>query len=416
MFNDVTRSHRRRAVITGIGVMCGPVAGVDQFWDALTDPTPRPTFTRMENFNPRDWLDRREVRHSVRFAQFGFAAATLATQDSGLKPDQYAPERTSVVMGTGGGGGGASAIHELDNYRKYGPVGVSPLIGVRTMSNAGTALIALNMKCTGETQSIASGCASGTHAMGHAMRLIQYGGAEMVYAGGAEVFYAPEDDERSTELCDAMLAGLANLRVLTTDATSRPFDKDRDGFVAADGAAVMIVEEYEAARARGAQIYCEIVGYGNTNDATDLISPRTDGEGLRQAMSIAVADADGVGTDVRLVNVHGTATHTNDVAECLATANLCGTDPGPAIHSIKGLVGHSGAGAGAMESAAVALSISRGKIPHTAGLRELDPDIVALGVDVVAGQPRDWTPGLSLSTSVSLGGHNGCIAMAPVTD
>ncbi|MEZ5142154.1 MAG: beta-ketoacyl synthase N-terminal-like domain-containing protein [Acidimicrobiales bacterium] len=316
------RALRRRAVVTGIGVLTGPVVGADAFWTHLADPTERPTFTRLEGFRARDWLDRREARHTDRFAQVGLAAAVLAAKDADL--GETDPLRTGVVMGTGGGSAAGLVVQELDNYREYGAPGVSPLLGVRGMSNAGTAIIALQQQAQGETMSISSGCASGTHAVGHGMRLVQLGLCDVVYAGSAEVFYAPPDDEVGDELSRAMISGLANMKVLTDGPTSRPFDVERDGFVCADGAAVLIIEERERALARGAHIYCEVCGYGNTNDAGDLISPRPDGALLREAMRAAVIDAGGDGGDVRFVNVHGTATRSNDLAESLAIAGLCG--------------------------------------------------------------------------------------------
>jgi len=399
---------RKRAVITGIGVLTGDGVGVDAFWKKLCDPEPGPTHRRIDDFDPKEWLDRRLRRHTDPFAQLAVAACTLAVRDADLGDTD--PDRTGVVLGTGNGSA-ATSVREYLNFEEMGAAGVSPLLGVLTMSNAATSVVALLRKARSFTHSISSGCASSTHAVGEAARLIRLGICDVVYTGGAESFYATGRDEQDQHISNAMLAGLGNLRVLSSQPNARPFDIERDGFIPADGACVMVLESLEHARGRESRVYAEICGYGNTNDAEDLIAPSADGSGIRRCMEQALLDAGGVAPgEVGLVNTHGTGTISNDLAETSAIHDLFG-DPGPAVNSIKGLTGHSGPAAGGIEAASVALAIHHGLIPATAGLRNPDP---AMKVDLVLGEPRRWEPGVGLSTSLGLGGHNGCVALRSV--
>jgi 3-oxoacyl-[acyl-carrier-protein] synthase II len=278
-------------------------------------------------------------------------------------------------------------------------------MGAVTMSNAASSNIAFHLGLRGLCESIASGCASGTHAVGDAARLIRWGVCDAVISGGSD---APRSAE--AERGGFVSAALKNLRVHTEDEIVRPFDVKRSGFILSDGAAVLVLEEMEAAKARGARIYAEVVGYGNTVDGYDIIAPEPTGEGVRRCMEAALAEAGRSGDEVRFVNTHGTATRSNDLAETLAIHDLCGV-PGPAVNSIKGVTGHSGPAAGAIEAASVALAIQRKVIPPTVGLEDPAPEIE---VDLVYGEARPWEPGLSISTSLGLGGHTGAIALVPV--
>lgn len=401
---DALRAARRRVVVTGIGVLTDDCFGVEPFWQRLIDPGMRPTHRQLRGFEPRDHLDRRLRRHTDTFAQIGAVAAQLARDDAGLVESD--PDRTGVIMGTGNGSG-ASLIREYAHYHDEGPSAVDPLLGVMTMTNATASVIALQQGARGVTHAISSGCASGTHAVGEAVRLVQHGFCDVVYAGGAEAFY-PGGGQ--SEYSKAILASLENLRVTTTDELARPFDVDRKGFIAADGAACLLLESEAHARARGAHIYAELVGYGNTNDAWDLVKAEPNGAGIRRCMELALDDAGLKPDHVGFVNTHGTGTVPNDVAEAEAIATLLGSRR-PAVNSIKGRVGHSGPAAGAVEIASVVLAVDRKLIPHTAGLEHLDP---ALDIDAVIGRPRPWVPAPSMALSLGLGGHNGCVIVAPV--
>ncbi len=401
MVNDP--DARRRAVVTGIGVLSGAAVGVEAYWRRLLDPDPAATPRALVGFEPRDWLDRRETRHTERFAQVAAAAAELAARDAALDgPD---PDHTGVVIGVGGGAGSAQ-LRAFRAFEAEGAIGVSPLLGVVSMPNAPASIIALKQQARGPTYALSSGCASGTHAIGEALRLVQLGTCDVVFAGGTEVFYEAPGVE---SLSEALLAGLANMKVLTDEDLAHPFDVARDGFVPADGAAVLVIEDAERARARGARVYAEVLGASNTNEATDLIAPVADGSEIARGLHVALADARAQPDTVRHVNVHGTGTQANDRAEAAALRTVFGT-PGPAVTSTKATTGHAGAAAGALEAAAVALAVHHRLAPPTAGLRALDPE---LGIDVVHGAPRPLEPGPCLSTSLGLGGHNGCVVLGP---
>ena len=407
MRSEALRAISEPAVITGIGPISGAALGVDAYWDALVDPRPLPTNGPITGVDPKDHLDRRLRRHTDLFTQYALIAAALAVADAELTVGD--PERTAVVLAAINSTSTAPVLAYLDRTRR-GAAAVSPFVGVRSMPNAAASAIALAHGVQGPTHAVASGCAAGTHAVGEAARLVQLGFADVVLTGGAELFHAPAGEgEDAVEAAAAIRGSLDNLKVTAGGPVSRPVSADRDGIVPADGACVLVVESRRRAEARGARIYAEVCGYGNTNEAHDLISLRTDGDGIRRAMLEALGDAGATATDVRFVSTHGTATLANDRAEAEAIRAVCGS-PGPAVNSIKGRTGHSGAAAGALEAAMVALAMTRKVLPPTAGPAAVDPD---LGLDVVLGAPRPWTPGLALSTSAGLGGHNGCIAIRP---
>ena len=397
-----TRTPHRRVVVTGLGVLSGPCVGTDEFWSALTRAQPAPTHRRLEGFEPRRWLDRRAAQRTDLFAQVAVAAARLAQEDAGTPDDE--PEATAVVMGTGNGGAHTLFQAYLD-FEEHGPAGVNLLTGVMTMSNAGSANVAYQLGAKGVTYSVASGCVSGTHAVGDAFRLVRDGRADVAYCGGAE---AGLRGDGPTE--DAMAASLLNLRVHTAEPTSRPFDLDRQGFVLSEGAAVLRLETLDAAVARGAHIYAEVLGGANTVDAYDLIQPAPRGEGLARSMRLALREAGVDPSEVGTINCHGTGTKHNDQAESDAAIDVFGPD-GPALTSTKAVTGHPGPAAGGLEAVALALSIDRGLIPQTQGWQTPDPEIEA---DIVTGsEPRPWTPGYALSNSVGLGGMNGTVVMGP---
>jgi 3-oxoacyl-[acyl-carrier-protein] synthase II len=347
-------------------------------------------------------MDRRQVQRTDRYAQAGVAAAALCHEDAG-SPD-IDPERTSVVLGTGNGGT-ITIIEEALRFSKEGRSGVSLLAGVKMMSNASAANVAYLLGVKGEVVGVAGGCASGTHSIMEAARLVQLGISDVVYTGAAEAALMADDP-----LEDPIPAGLIELRVHTDQAIARPFDRNRAGFVLSEGAAVLRLETLSAARARGARIYAEVLGGSNTADAFDLITPAPRGEGLQRAFRNALAQAGREPSEVKQVNVHGTATLSNDQAENDAITDVFGS-PGPAVTSTKAVTGHPGAAAGSLEAVATILSIERKLIPPTQHLEELDP---AITVDVVEGAPRPWEPGLAFSDSLGLGGQNGTVLLGPV--
>lgn len=390
-------------MVTGVGVLTGPCVGADQFWQALITPDPAPTFRRIEDFEPRRWLDRRLAQRTDRFAQVGVAAAMLARADAGDPVDDL--DEVAVVMGTGNGGVPA-LIRAYDDHRRDGRGGVDLLTGVLSMSSAGSAAIAFALGTRGITYSVASGCTSGTHAVADGYRLVRDGRASVAYCGGAEAGLVGE-----VPLDDPMSAALLNLRVHTDEQRSRPFDRDRQGFVLAEGAGVLRLEARDAAAERGTRAYAEVLGGANTVDGYDLIQPAPRGEGLARCMRLALREASVDPAEVGEINCHGTGTRHNDQAESDAAMDVFGR-PGPALTSTKAVTGHAGAGAGGIEAVALALSIERRIIPPVQGWAAADPAIEA---DVVVEGPRPWVPGIAISNSVGLGGQNGTVVLGPPT-
>ncbi|HEY4376142.1 MAG TPA: beta-ketoacyl-[acyl-carrier-protein] synthase family protein [Acidimicrobiales bacterium] len=391
----------RRVVVTGLGVLSGPTAGKDEFWSALVTNDPGPTHRRLVGFDPRSFLDRRQAQRTELFAQAAVAAARMAHEDAGAPTDE--PESVAVVMGTGNGGTSTTIQGYLD-FQAEGREGVSLLSGVMSMSNAGSANVAFHLKSKGVTYSVASGCASGTHAVADAARLVRYGQADVAYTGGSEATLMADDPQQ-----DPVPAGLLNLRVHTEETVSRPFDVNRQGFILSEGAGVLRLETLDAARARGAHIYAEVLGGANTVDGYDLIQPAPRGEGIRRCMVLALREAGVDPSEVRHINTHGTATRQNDQAESDAAVDLFGPD-GPALTSTKAVTGHPGAAAGGLEAVALALSIERGLMPPTQWSNDPDPEITA---DIVRGEPRKWDAGYAMSNSLGLGGQNGSVVMGP---
>jgi 3-oxoacyl-[acyl-carrier-protein] synthase II len=252
----------------------------------------------------------------------------------------------------------------------------------------------------GPCETIATACASGTHSILAAHRLIASGRCDAVLAGGAEAAMTP-----------VALAAFGNMTALSTSGQSRPFDVRRDGFVIAEGGAVLVLEELERARARGARIYAELLGGASTADAHHITAPAPGGVGAIGCMELALEDAGLKAGDVAHVNAHGTSTPLNDLAEAEAIEKVFGR-PGPPVTSIKGVTGHSLGAAGAIEAVACALSIERQLIPPTVGLEQVDPEV---HLDIVRDNARVWEPGPILSNSFGFGGHNGCIVISPFT-
>jgi len=250
----------------------------------------------------------------------------------------------------------------------------------------------------GPCEATVTACAASTHAIGNAARLIALGICDAVITGGTEAAITPTG-----------VAGFSNMTALSSSGISRPYDTERDGFVIAEGAAVLVLEEWEAAKARGARIWGEVMGSASTADAHHITAPAPDGSGAVRCMELALADAGVSPAAVGHINGHGTSTPLNDAAEAEAIAKVFGPD-GPPVTSTKGVTGHALGAAGALESAAVLLAMDRRLIPPTAGLINQDPEI---RMDVVTGEPRPWTPSAALSNSFGFGGHNGCLVFGP---
>ncbi|HZT67449.1 MAG TPA: beta-ketoacyl-ACP synthase II [Acidimicrobiales bacterium] len=387
----------RRVAITGIGVVASCGIGKDAYWEGLCRPGPVGT-RRVEGFDPTQWFGPKEVRRVDRFAQFAVAAADMAFEDAGSP--EYDPDRAGVLIGTGVGGLQTLEEQILVHHEK-GARRVSPFLVPMMMANAGAATVSMRRGWRGPCETTVTACAAGTHAIGNAARLVATGRCDVMVAGGSEA-----------AITDVSTAGFGNMTALSNEGISRPFDARRDGFVMAEGAACLILEELEAARARGAHIYGEVVGSASTADAHHITAPAPGGAGAATCMELALADAGVSPSDVRHINAHGTSTPLNDAAEAEAIIKLFGT-PGPPVTSTKGVTGHALGAAGALEAVALTLTIERGLIPPTSGYEEPDP---AIPLDVVAGAPRAWEPGPALSNSFGFGGHNGCLVLVPPSD
>jgi 3-oxoacyl-[acyl-carrier-protein] synthase II len=387
----------RRVVVTGVGVVAPCGTGADAFWDALFRPAPVARTLEIEDFDPVPWFDGpKDARRADRFTQLASAAAGLALDQSGDPVGD--PERVGVLVGTGIGG-----LHTLEEQvevnRVRGPDRVSPFLIPMLMPNAAGARISMHRGYRGPCETTTTACAAGTHSIGNAARLVATGRCDAVVAGGTE-----------SAITQTGVAGFANMTALSSSGLSRPFDKDRDGFVMAEGAGVLVLEELDHARARGATPLAEVLGSASTADAHHITAPSPDGSGAVTCMELALADA-GIGAAaVGHINAHGTSTPLNDAAEAEAIVKVFGTE-GPPVTSIKGVTGHSLGAAGALEAAAVVLSMVNGRIPPT--VNHVAPEDDLAPIDVVIGDGRGWTPAPTLSNSFGFGGHNGCLVFGP---
>ena len=384
----------RRVAVTGLGVVAPCGTGNEAYWAGLL-ATPADGERRVPDFDPSTWFGPKEARRTDRFAQLAVAAASLALDDAG--PLDVDLDRAGVLIATGVGG-----LHTLEDQivlrHEKGPKRVSPFLVPMMMPNAGAASVSMRFGWRGPCETTVTACAASTHAIANAARLIATGTCDAVMTGGSEAAITPSG-----------VAGFTNMTALSGSGRSRPYDVGRDGFVIAEGAAVLVLEEWDAAVARGAHIYGEVLGGASTADAHHITAPSPDGSGAVRAIEQALADAGLAPGDIRQINGHGTSTPLNDAAEAAAIAKVFGS-PGPPVTSTKGVTGHALGAAGALEAAAVLLSMAHGLIPPTAGLQQLDP---AITIVVVAGAPRPWEPGPTLSNSFGFGGHNGCLVLGP---
>ncbi|MCB0991417.1 MAG: beta-ketoacyl-ACP synthase II [Acidimicrobiales bacterium] len=389
--------YGRRVAITGLGVVSSAGIGVDAFWEGICGPATDGAERRIADFDPSPYYDSpKDARRADRSTQFAIAAATEAiAQAGGIHSD---PARSGVIYATGVGGMGTFE-DQVHVCAEKGERRVSPFLVPMMMPNASGAAISMKWGLQGPNETITTACAAGTHSIGYAARLIAMGRCDTVVTGGCEA-----------AMTVTGIAGFRNMTALSNSGVSRPFDKDRDGFVMTEGAGVLVLEEWDSAVARGATIIAELLGSGSNADAHHITAPSPGGVGAVACMQLALDDAGLTPADIVHINAHGTSTPLNDMAEAQAVAKLFGT-PGPAVTSIKGVTGHGLGAAGAIEAVALALSIDKGLIPPTAGFENLDPEMPA--IDVVHGSPRAWTPGPSLSNSLGFGGHNGSILMGP---
>jgi 3-oxoacyl-[acyl-carrier-protein] synthase II len=379
-----------------MGVVSPVGIGLAAFWNGLLRPQPQGE-RRIHDFDASAYYeDPKQERRADRFEQFAIACAQEALAQSG--PLDADPERIGVLVGTGIGG---AQTHEEQTLllQEKGPRRVSPFTVPMMMANAAAAAVSIAHGCQGPCECVTTACASGTHSIGLGARWIQWGICDAAIVGGVEAAMTP-----------IAMSAFARMKAMSPDGISRPFDEARDGFVIAEGGALLVIEEYERARSRGATIIGEILGSASLADAYHITAPAPEGLGAMRCMRTALRDAGLAPDDIRHINAHGTSTPLNDAAEANGIAEVFG-HPGPIVTSTKGVLGHALGAAGALEAVAVLLSMQHGLIPPTDGLEQFDPALPP--IDVVAKEPRPWTPGHSLSNSFGFGGHNGTLVLSP---
>ena len=387
---------KRRVAVTGLGVVSSCGVGLDSFWDGLC-ASPTIGERRVTDFDPEPHFDSpKEVRRSDLCTQFAIAAADMAFENSG-RPD-LDPYRMGVMLGTGIGG-----ISTLEDQMRVmiekGGRRVSPFMIPMMMANAAPAAISMKYNLCGPAENVCTACAAGTHAITNAARLIATDRCDLMVAGGSEAPF--------TEIA---VSGFTNMTAFSSSGISRPFDAERDGFVMGEGAGVMILEDFETAVNRGAVIYAEVLGGASTADAHHITAPSPGGSGAINCMRLALEDAELTPDQIGHINAHGTSTPLNDMAEAQAMAEVFDA-PGPLVTSTKGITGHALGAAGALEAVAVVLAIQKGLIPPTAGFSSPDPEMPS--INLVTGEPREWTASPAMSNSFGFGGHNGSVIIGP---
>lgn len=410
----------RRVVVTGLGLVCPLGTDVETFWDALTHGKSGISAVtgfdagkhssriagQVNGFDPAPVLDTKEVEQYDRFIQFAIVAAHSAVTDAGLDLGRTDATRIGVYIGSGIGGIG-TIEKQAETLIQRGPRRVSPHFIPSVITNMASGITAMKLGLKGPNEAVATACATGNHAIGDAFKCIQRGDADIMLCGGSEAAITPLG-----------MAGFCSMRALSTrndtpEKASRPFDKERDGFVMAEGAGVLVLEEMESARRRGARIYGEVAGYGATADAFHLTAPAPEGEGAQRAMAMALTDA-GLGPEeVDYVNAHGTSTPVGDVRETEAIKGFFKDHARRlAVSSTKSMVGHLLGAAGGVEGAATVLTLSRGVIHPTINYEVPDPEC---DLDYVPNEAREARVRVALSNSLGFGGHNATIAFRAVT-
>jgi len=408
--------NRRRVVITGLGcvtalgesatglfaALCDGKSGISPIESFDTSAYPVRFGGEIKDFDISKYLDRREAKRMDRFTQFAMAAAIQAVNDSGLDFSKEDPYRIGVLVGTGIGG-----IKEIEEQHikllEKGPNKVSPFCVPRLMANAASGNIAIYYGLRGPNFCISSACASGNHAIGEAFWNIASGRSDVMITGGSEAALTPIG-----------LASFCAARSLSTrnddpEGASRPFDRDRDGFVLAEGAGVLVLEEYEHASKRGARIYAELMGYSATDDGYHITAPLPNGEGAAKAMELALQDA-GINKDeVDYINAHGTGTELNDVAESNAIRSVFGDLAYKIpVSSTKSCLGHMLGASAAVELVICVMAIQASVIPPTINLENPD-ERCDPKMDFVPQRARETSIGIALSNSFGFGGHNSCL-------
>ncbi len=407
----MTNFERKRVVITGLGAITPIGNTLEDYWQGLVegrngigpitmfDPSKHACRIagEVQGFDPHDYIDRKDAKRMDRFAQFAVCASKQALANAKFVIDDLNAQQVGVIIGTGVGGIKVMEDQQ-ETYLNRGPSRCSPFMIPMMIANMAAGLTAIHTGAKGPNSCPVTACAAGANAIGDAFRLIQRGYAQAALCGGTEAAVTP-----------LSVAGFAAARALSTrnddpDRASRPFDRDRDGFVMGEGSGILVLEELEHAISRGARIYAEIVGYGMTCDAYHMTSPVPDGEGATRAIELAMKDADVTPDRVDYINAHGTSTTANDKTETAAIKKSLGESANQvAISSTKSMTGHLLGGSGGIEAIATVMAIANDRIPPTINLETPD---AACDLDYVPNQSRQKTVNVALSNSFGFGGHN----------
>ncbi len=407
---------KRRVVVTGVGLVTPLGIGTGPAWEALINgrsgvgPITRfdagayasQIAAEVKGFDVEAWFEKKQAKNIDHFVQYAVAAAEMAWQDSGLSITEENRDRVGVITGCGMGG-----LPTIEEYHQVvmerGPRKITPFFIPRVIPNMVSGQISIRLGSRGPNLSQTTACAAGTHAVGEAFRHIAYGDCDAVITGGAEAV-----------ICPLAVGGFSAMKALSTrndapQAASRPFDRDRDGFVISEGSGMLVLEELESARARGAKIYAEVIGYGQTSDAFHIAAPPEDGEGAARCMAMALRDAGLAPGQVDYINAHGTSTPLNDFCETRAIKTVFGEQAYKlAVSSTKSMTGHMLGAAGGVEAAFTALTIFHGIIPPTINLENPDPDC---DLDYVPLNAREQRVQVAMSNSFGFGGTNGVVVL-----
>lgn len=403
-----------RVVITGMGMLTPLGNSVDTTWKAVlagasgvgritrfdAQAFPCRIAGEIKGFDPRNFMTAKDAHRTDPFIQYALAAALMAVEDAGLSLTPLAKLRTGVLVGSGRGGV-TTTEKNMAAFLARGTKGVSPFYTPMSLVNMASGFLSMKLGAQGPCLDISTACATGTHALGEAMKIIRRGDADIMIAGGSEAALTP-----------LILAGFCQAKALSLrnqepERASSPFDAERDGFVLAEGAGVLVLEEREHAASRGAKIYAELAGFGMTSDAHHFTRPDPDGDGPARAMALALSDAGMRPAEIGYINAHGTSTVPNDRIETLAIKKAFGPDAyRVAVSSSKSMLGHMLGAAGAVEAGITALSLSQGVIHPTINLDNQDPEC---DLDYVRGSSRKKDIRASLSTSLGFGGINAAL-------
>lgn len=404
----------KRAVITGMGVVSSLGMGVDEFWKSIKegkcgistltkfDNTNFPTkvAAQVTNFDPTAFIDRKEAKRMDRYTQFAVAASKMAVEMSGLDMEKVNKNRLGVLIGSGIGG--IETFEEQHSvYLEKGPGRVSPFFIPMMIANMASGTVAIQYGAKGFNECVVTACATSTNAIGDAFKVIQRGDAEVMITGGAEAPVTP-----------MAFAGFCSMKAMSTTEdpmdACKPFDADRNGFIMGEGAGIVVLEELEHAKARGANIIAEVVGYGSTDDAYHITAPAPEGEGGARCMQAAIDDAGIKPEEVQYINAHGTSTELNDKNETFAVKTVFGEHARIlAISSTKSMTGHLLGAAGGIEAIITALSLKEGFLPPTINYKKPDPEC---DLDYVPNVGRKAEIKYALSNSLGFGGHNATLA------